>query len=343
MRRVLLALAPSVLLVALVASACDDAATGKEGAPVGTVLGYPTPAEGRHVTVTVPDGRYDFTVGRPRHDLPVYDEQYDHAADGASLVAVSWELDTQGGPPAARTGAAVEPSFALVAGERRYSLDEAMLSRDVEGSLTDGPVELSGTAWVSVAGEPDDLAVSVDYDGLDQVVGLDGLDDRGVDSPASALYRPASWVVARGACAGPTLADGYRPHRVGQTLCRAGVVSTPYADGVGWVGSREQTWLVVDVRAYLGGIVEWRGPAGSATYDLGDATLTATYAGQPPAATPTDGAADDHQVWVFAANPYDLQPIEVTGTWPSTTLTGADAPGAPDDPTVTATWTVTPY
>ncbi len=344
MKRALLA-SCLVLAAVLAVAGCDSPVTGKDAAPVGTVVEGGT-ARGIAVTVATPDGRFEFSVGEPTADLPAYDEKYDHAADGASFVGVSWSWDFAAFLPVMRTPGQPEvaPSVSLVADGTAYSIDEVVVPDEEDIAYGESAVDFFGTAWVVVDGEPDDvddLALRVEYDGLTQEVPVEfpsrASTDRGVARP---LYVATDDLVrARGTCGAPAYGDnGDRArrravpgHRDRRALPAVGRLGRP---------TGTQAWLVVEVSAYPGSVARWRGDRQS--YEVEDAqALDLTLDGQPPVALVVDDPAEGDVTAVFPTTGIvsDTQELVVAGQWPTTDLAG-DEEGAPRDPVASATWTV---
>lgn len=240
----------AALPLLLVVSACSGSDSDKQAVEIGTVLDTDGTVEGQHVFVNLPTGRVDVVIGQPTDDLPVYDDTYDRAADGADLVGVQWNWDFQAAFASMQDPAAevVEPHIALVADGREYSLDDASLrarDEDPVGQST-AALDYSGAAWVAVEEGAQDLAISVEFDGVEQVADLgDPLGHVTDSGPATALYTQPDELALR------TLDCGAPRRRGADTLadtngqCLVDAARVPYHPAVGWVASREQSWLVL--------------------------------------------------------------------------------------------------
>lgn len=336
-----LLVAPAVLLAV---AGCDDPDSGKDAAPVGTVVEGGT-ASGTAVTVATPDGRFQFSVAEPTADIPGFDERYDHAAEGASFVGVSWSWDFLASLPVTRTPdqPEVTPAVSVVADGTAYSIDEVVVTDEDDIAHDQSTVDYFGTAWVVVDGEPedvDDLALRVEFDGLTQEVPVEfpsrASTDRGVARP---LYVATDELVrARGTCGVP--AYGANGVELDDARCRLSATAVPYHQAVGWVADPDQAWLVVEVSAYPGSVARWRGDRQS--YSVGDAvSLDLTVDGQPPVALVVDDPAEGDVTAIFPSTGIvaGSQELVVAGQWRADDLAGDEA-GAPRDPVASATWTV---
>ncbi|WP_134764744.1 hypothetical protein [Nocardioides sp. 1609] len=317
MRRPVPALAVPTLAVVLTATLLGCSGPGGDegrAAPVGTVVDLSTSSvAGRLVTVQTPDGRIDFTVSAPLDDLPAHDETYDRPADDASFVGVAWTWDFTGGFAAMRApqGERVEPHVWLVADGREYSLDEATLVRNDEDAVADAedtPFEFSGSAYVAVEGEPDDLAVKVDFDGLEQVVEVGDVTVVH-EGPAADLYGPPDSLARSEVRCGPPRSTPSAA-AAGNDLshCLLQVARVPWAPGHGWVTSQDDRWLVLETSLWPDGVAEIAGRDGCSgstettdfRYRLGDAEPV-----EARPADPADGSAPlgrDHVVFDSSAD-----------------------------------------
>lgn len=222
-----------------------------EAAPIGTIVESFSPSvSGRHGYVELPIGRIDFSISEPTEKPPIYDEVYDRAAKGASFVGVGWAWDSKERIPGVFTPEEPPPavSVALVVGNRRFALEEAM-KRD-DDLAPDAPVDYRGGVWVAVPGSPDDATLEVEYDGVVQEVDPDDFMTGGDRGEASGLYSVRENVsrytiscgketVPRGVVLGST------------TWCVADILRTPYFQAVGWAPDGD-SWTVVTVRATPG-------------------------------------------------------------------------------------------
>lgn len=324
--------AAALVAAGLLAGGCSltDDATGGGAGPGTLVTAETAPPQ---TYVELPFGRLNLSLHGPTRDLPTYDEEVDHAADGASFVGVGWSVDTGRWPESiTEEASAPEPSLALVVEGRRYPLDEAMLrSRGDDPDPDAGPLEYWGTAWQAVEGDPDELStgdmqVEVTYDGVTQTAdfGDPGWQD---DSPARAAYNPSMPLqTTRGECGELGLPRGYR---AGQTTsCRVTVGTTAWRQGLGWAKAGE-LWTVVEVDLYLPTLQQ-----PSAYWTVGELRPTYRLGGRAPVAPPeetvpersgpTEGSV--HQTVIFSGVPQgdlvvetELGLVPSTGTGPGRT------------------------
>lgn len=234
---------------ALLLTGCTDEGEDGEVLAVGKVVEGGSEAPGRHVFVQTPEGRIDFTVTAPLDEVSVGELPSGRAPDDGALIGVSWDWDFRtafAGMSTPSDAEEVVPHIRLVADGREYSLDEAVLRED---RRPDEPVlDFSGTAYVGVAGEPEELAIAVEFAGLDQVVEV-GDTELVPEGPAADLYlQPDSLARYDVDCGRPTAGNRVLPDTNGQ--CRLTVARVPYEPSRGWVTASEDRWLVVDARVW---------------------------------------------------------------------------------------------
>lgn len=305
-----------VLGLALVAAGCTgDGSDDGDPVAVGQIVESPTEVPGRHVFVQTPDGRIDFTVTAPLDEISVLDAPSGRAPEDGALVGVSWVWDFRTAYAAmAVPDGEVEPSIRLVADGREYSLDEAVLR---EGRRSDEPVlDYDGTAYVGVDGKPEELAIAVEYDGLDQVVEV-GATDVLREGPAAGLYlQPDALARHDVSCGKPVAAGrGTLPDRTGQ--CRLTVARVPYEPTAGWVEGPEKRWLQVEARVWpsgfpqIGGRSCGEGVLGPVRYRLEGAAPESEVP-----ADPDDTLAGDRLVFATGASGPDELRISAVQTFP---------------------------
>lgn len=333
-----LRLLSAVAAVALL-PACSSV-TGGERAPKGSVLETSLDVPGTHTYVVIPDGRIDFTVGAPETDLPG-SQEYDRAPDGGSFVGVSWTWESQHAVRVHEEGQEeIVPSISLVADGKEYSLDEVMIPEDEERR----PVDFFGGAYVAVDGEPEELAIRVEYDGLEQTApaeGWDGTEDHGA---AAALYGvPEGPSRYRRDCGEPAV-DSHSNFSLDQTVnCNVQVSRMPYHQSVGWAAA-DKEWLVLEVDPYPGASASWRkgsdrwevypfGGRPTKIYDLDGADP----AEEPPLAAP-DGPAGD--LVIFEVGRADRGTLRIRGGFPTDPAYSPHHDDAPVNPEVRISWRV---
>lgn len=270
----------AALAVLLVPTACGDS-SADPGARAQRPVVARDPMAGDRASVLLPTGRLDLTVGTPVDAVPAdrtKDLKAVSAPDGGSLVPVSWTFD-----------GSQAPWLGLLAAHP----DEAVVSLQVGGrSYRVGPpyqVGAGGTIatdpdrafYVPVGATPDpaDIAVSVAYDGLTQVVHpATGESDLGVAAGLARLEGPRPGGV-------PCPDHGWRavPRSVDvQVDCTISLAGrTPYWPTAGWAEAGHQ-WLVLDVPEVRLLRAVARGPHGSTTYRVADISDLSRYAGRSP-------------------------------------------------------------
>lgn len=209
------------------------------------------------------------------------------AADGATLVAVSWDLD------ATRIGVQGGPGFAVVEGGSDHEL--ALVSGGERTVLESDDGALRGSAVAAVA-DVADVALEVTFDGVTQTVGPVA-DDREVPAEARPLYDGVPQAEAVLDCV-PAAAD---------VFCRADAAWLPWVSGQGWA-PQGQLWPVVAVEAR---------PAVGATLD---ASLDSA---SPVAVEDLQGGDGVQQLLVFAAASPASASLEIELTGGDVALTGA--------------------
>jgi hypothetical protein len=233
------------LRVSLVALAAVAVLAGCGGGPKpGTVVESTTDIPGREATVALPSGALTVKVSEPTD------------RDGGRAVGVSWSFDQRiGGPAVVTTALAgqVKPTTVrLVADGHVYDLGSVYnVVAGGRGIQERGPRR----AYVTVAGDPKDLRLEVDYDGLAQRVSYPA--GQVSASPATALrdLQPAR----DRACAAATAQDREGLTRLPLHCMVNGSVRLPYVAGLGWAKDGHE-WAVVDVTSGISGIPEWKRP-----------------------------------------------------------------------------------
>lgn len=281
-------------------------------------------AEGTEVSVAVPLGRVEATVGEPVTTLGDLE-----APEGGSLVRVAnrfrdgqvrddvWEL-------AARPGEARSVQLSLAAGDEDYLLGVVRVG---DGSDAAASVRAPQDLVVAVDGTPeelgDDLALEVTYDEVTQSVSVP--DGERAPGPADALYQeaPDPATLSTTDC-DPRVEPASASLR--GLRCEVGAVrSLPYVPGLGWA-EEGRTWLVVGA-----GVEVVSAELSGSTYGVGETGLEVVLDGQPPAAvldpTGADGRASGQHVFDVAADQPSGE-VGLTATLELERTGGAGGPAA---------------
>ena len=311
-RRARATLAAVLLVGAALVAGCTDDGDDEGGGPApGRVEEGQGEVPGRHVFVQTPEGRIDFSVAAPD--------------DG--VVGISWEWDFRTAFAAMAPATVVEPHVRLVADGRDYSLDDVVLRAD---RRADEPaLEFSGTAYVGVSGDPDELAIAVEYDGVDQVVTVG---DSAVvrEGPAASLYQQPDELAQHVVDCGPPAAAGRGPLPDTNGQCRLTVARVPYVAGSGWVEGRDDRWLAVDARVWpsrfpqIGDRSCGEGELGPVQYRLAGVAPVRETRADP------DSAIDPDRL-VFATDRSGPDELRMSAV--------QTFPGEPACPALTLTWT----
>lgn len=243
--------------------------------------------------------------------------------DGIAYVGVGWELTTDGPPAEAAgvlTGATERPSLALVDGEERIELGEAVGTDAVFAAV---PESLADSGHVEVT-----------FDGVTQQVSLaDGTITAG---EAEALYADAPAAAEEQDCAVSEPEPGVRLDH----LCGALLVELPWVPEVGWAPDGG-SWAAVRLETRLGEAEVGEG-ADAAAYTVTGADVTATLAGQQPVATvpqPTT-APGDTGAWLVFPMPAGPAELAVTATYAADRASGPETQPASRDFTATSSVTL---
>lgn len=339
MNRTLLA---GLVLTAAALTGCTEAVGGNR-APEGAVLETFVDEPGSHTYVVTPEGRLDFTVSRPLEKLPQSATDYDRPPTGDSFVGLSWSWEPQhdvrvwegDGPEA-------EHAVALIADGKEYSLEEVIFNTDEE---TEGPrgLDYSGSVYVAVDGEPKELAIQVEYDGLVQTAPAEGWNVSDSHGAASALYgTPDGPSRHRLDCGEPTLPARSQLSVDHTANCTVQVSRMPYHEAVGWAGEGK-TWLVLEAHPYPGANASWRERTDD--WELygfeGRGTMEYDFAGTKPAevAPLSDDPDDQSELVIFKADDLADGELTIKGTFPTESIS-PDHPSAPSSPDVPITWRV---
>ena len=311
------------LLAAGASTSCGG--SDEEVVAVGDVEAYGSGvAEGTEVSLAVPLGTVEATVGEPVTTLGDLE-----APEGGSLVRVAssfrdaqvredvWEL-------AARSGEARSVELSLAAGDEDYLLGVVRVG---DGSDAAASVRAPRDLVVAVSGSPeelgDDLALEVTYDELTQSVSVPG--GERAPGPADALYEEAP----DPATLSTTDCDP-RVEPSSATLrglrCEVGAVrSLPYVPGLGWA-EEGRTWLVVGA-----GVEVVTAELSGSTYGVGGTGLEVLLDGEPPATVldPTEdaGRASGQHVFDVAADQSSGE-VGVTATLTLEQTGGSGGPAA---------------
>lgn len=317
----------TLVLLAVVATLLGGCrAGGDEGERVGSgdVVSTHGDIHGRPVFVETPVGRLDVVVSDPVEKTTDVAGQDLRAPEKGSLVGVQWTWDSLTGFAAMAPDQAdpVVPRVRLVADGHEYDLGTAVL-RDPRAP--DEPVlNYRGTAWVAVRGTPDELAVAVDYDGLDQraEVGEMGDDVSRLLTPAGVLYRQPDELARHTIDCGHPVAAGRGPLRDRSGQCRLDVARVPYERTAGWVTDVQDRWLVVDARVWPESYLVDRstscgeGVLGTVRYRLDGAKPVGEVDGDRSSFGPVDrvvfrtAAVGQHRLVMTAVQTFPTDPVE---------------------------------
>lgn len=331
-----------VLIAAAALAGCTDALGGGR-APQGAVLETFVDEPGSHTYVVTPEGRLDVTVSRPLDKLPQSATEYDRPPEGDSFVGLSWSWESQHDVRVWEgDGSEVEHAVALVADGKEYSLDEVIFNSDEE---TEGArrFDYTGSAYVAVDGEPDELAIQVEYDGLIQTAPADGWHVSDSHGAAAALYDiPEGPSRHRLDCGEPTVPARSQLSVDDTANCTVQVSRMPYHQAVGWAGEG-RTWLALEIRPYPGASASWRERTDD--WELygfeGRGTMQYDFAGTKPVevAPLSDDPDERGDLVIFKADDLDDGELTIRGTFPTESISPAD-PSAPGALEVPITWRV---
>lgn len=252
-----------------------------------TVEGRPV-TDGTALEVRVPSGTLQVRVGPAVASVTDGSREITAPAGGA-LVTVAWSLDR-----------------AREDGVTGFD-QETVLSVVVDGEPTevatipDSPTPVSGSRLVAVGSEGPVEAIGADYDGVEQVLRLDGSRDAGV---AEALYEPAADRAAEEDCASSWRAE---PSADLDLSCTLRYWTLPYLPDAGWA-PEDTTHVVVRSALTLAKVTDGRDQY-RATFAEGTATLGA---GTPASLTDGTGGSGSFQVRAVADS------VTVPVTWDAT-------------------------
>lgn len=271
-----------VLLVGAL-TACGDDASSLE---VGESATGPAGVTGTAVEVRVPSGTITVTVGSPVQEIAAGSREVT-APDGGALVPVSWSLDRY--QTTGVTGFDAETELAILAGD-----DPTPLT-----TITDAATPATGSRVVAIDGTAAVDGVSATYDGLEQVLGLDGSRDAGV---AEQLYAPAADGGDR------DCSQGWRsvPQADLDLSCSVRAWTLPYLPGAGWA-DEGRTHVVVDQALILDAVTD-EGEEYRATFVEGTAQVAGTDVDGAPFEEGRGGAGS-FSVRLEATN------VEPSATW----------------------------
>jgi hypothetical protein len=164
------------LFVAVAATGCSQV-TGddEQHAGIGDVFELNAQAEGRPLSVQLPNLRYDFVVSRPqakaRHTVGEYDDHWSaEPASGAEFLEIGYRPEKTSGDAWALwqpnpRGRLQDPTFTVVADGDRVVLDN----------------DLRFDWLVTIPADADELALEVEFDGRTLRTDIDGADS-GIDA-----------------------------------------------------------------------------------------------------------------------------------------------------------------
>ena len=253
------------------------------------------------------------------------------AVDGVAYLGIGWDVSASDGRPDAvqpgaadlLSGVAERPSLVLVGRDgARFDVGTGGASEGVFVAVPEGLRE-SGH-------------LEVGFDGVVQQVSLD---DYEVDpGDAVALYDDPRADREELHCSGTTSAPDVA---LGQT-CGALLVEVPWAPEAGWAPPGT-TWAAIRLEARLDVVDVGKG-AGAASYTVTGAEVTATLAGDRPAATlakPATGPGDTN-AWLVFPMPAEPADLVVSGTYAAERTSGSPARPDTRDFTTTATVGIAP-
>lgn len=244
------AAAVAVLLLGAL-TACGDGASSLEP---GESAAGPGGVTGTAVEVRVPSGTITVTVGAPVEQITSGSRELT-APDGGALVPVSWSLERY--QTSGVTGFDAETELAVLVGD-----DATPLS-----TITDAATPATDSRVVAIDGTAAVDGVSATYDGLEQVLGLDGSRDAGV---AEELYAPAADGEPQDCSQGWEGSPGTDL----DLTCTVRAWTLPYLPGVGW-SDEGSTHVVVAPDLTLSTVTD----PGGADYRASFAEGTARVAG----------------------------------------------------------------
>lgn len=273
----------AVLACALLGLAPLLAACGDDEEAGATKVGDVIPAneddqfEGRRAsTVLVPSGRLKVWLGKPvdaveRNDTRQLEEL--QAPDGASLVPVTWRMETAFPDATGFLGATPAIGVDLVTDGESYRLP-----------APDPESEAGESFYVVTDGDGEDVSLAVEFDGVTQTIDLRTRErDAGL---AAALYEIDDTRLRPEDCG----SEDWHDERVIYACELTGPLLLPYANGE-WADKGHQ-WLAVRLYTTLRqwGIAD--GEGGGALYIGGRTKLEATLDEEKPVAT-FDGALNE--------------------------------------------------
>lgn len=247
----------AAVLVAASATGCSQL-TGddEQHARVGDVFALNGEAEGRPLTVQLPNLRYDFVASRPqvkaRHFVGEYDEHWSaEPASGAEFLEIGYRPEkTQGDAwalwqPSAR-GDLPDPVFTVVADGDRIVLDN----------------DLRFDWLVTIPADADDLALEVEFDGRTLRTDLDGVDS-GIDAFGGTPPRRSTVP-----CAEQPRTDLPGGVRFNGTECGVNALTAvPWHVAVGWAAPG-RAWLVAKVSVGINSYFT-SGQGAGTSYEIG--------------------------------------------------------------------------
>lgn len=309
------------LLVSVVAAGCSQV-TGddEQHAGIGDVFELHGRAEGRPLTVQLPNLRYDFVVSRPqaraRQTVGEYDEHWSaDPAAGAEFLEIGYRpARTEGDAwalwrPSPR-GDLPDPVFTVVADGDRIVLDN----------------DLRFDWLVTISADADDLALEVEFDGRTLRTDLGGADS-GIDAFGGTPPRRTTVP-----CPEQPRTDLRGGVRFNGTDCSVTALSAvPWHVAVGWAAPG-RAWLVAEVNVGIN--TYFTGGDGAGTdYEIGygepvyrlDGALPHVVLdedGRELASRPGDMTVDDVRTVVFDV------PADATS---ATLEVAMDYTGTPED------------
>lgn len=304
--------------------------TGVERADAGTVIPAAGDVDGRTVTVQVPVGAIELTVGDPVESVSAdaSSDGEDHAAPrSGGLVPVRISFDARSAPAGllgVLGGTPLPTSLTLVAGDERHELPAPY--------AVSGPGTTSGTArsYYVAVDDADGTRLEVTYDGVAQSVDVDsGELDPG---RAAALYDVPDQVPSA-----DCPATGWEPAgtQLRLTCSTAGPQLTAYDPELGWAEDG-RAWLVAGLDLSLQAVQLPVDGTPVAYLPRGAAEVELTLDGEAAARTVRADASGGLGVWDVPAGSSGALTVSVTQG-----LEKADdgAPG-PRDRSVTLTRTL---
>lgn len=244
-----------VLAVGGVTAGCGSPTDSDETQlSVGDTTEGPARIEGDEFEVRVPSGAITLTVGAPERSVTTGSGQVT-APDGGALVPVTWSLDRF--QTAGVTGFDQETGLSLVTGD-----DPAAVA-----TIPDTTTAATGSRLVAVADDDAVEAITATYDGVEQVVSLDGTREAGI---AEGLYEPSATGEREDCSQGWQL----RPRAEIELECSVQAWTLPYLPGLGWADEGTTHVLVEPV------VTLWKVTANGDDYRATFETGTITLAGE---------------------------------------------------------------